>query len=146
VWEVNLFLIEGIIRDDGSEVDVQSESPEKRYEVRQQAPNEQLAKRMDNMDRNQIFLEYKEKEGKEYNENVLKNITTLKEKKIEIKETSEECQRTKDQIERIKALIQQKQETKNQDVTLKGRKLLTFYCRKYNKELLMKKNINTLRN
>ncbi len=100
------------------------------------------------MDRNQIFLEYKEKEGKEYNENVLKNITSLKEKKIEIKETSEECQRTKDQIERIKALIQQKQETKNQDVRRLGSffGLKFFFNRKFNKELLMKKNINILRN
>ena len=68
------------------------------------------------MDRNQIFLEYKEKEGKEYNENVVKNIITLKEKKQEIKEVSEECQQTREAMERYKSLIQQKQETKNQDV------------------------------
>jgi len=111
--------VEGLIREEASEINSQPESPSKKNDYYQQAPNEQL-KKMDNMDRNQIFLEYKEKEGKEYNENVVKNIITLKEKKQEIKEVSEECQQTREAMERYKSLIQQKQETKNQDEIQQG--------------------------
>ncbi len=91
-------------------------SPTKLGDTRQQAPSEQIAKKMDNIDRNQIFLEFRDKEGKEYNDSIVSNISTLKEKKEEIKETSELCQSLKTEMERFKALIQQKQETKNQDV------------------------------
>jgi len=51
---------------------------------------------------------------------VLKNIAALKEKKQEIKDLSEQCQKTKDEMEMYKQLIQQKQETKNQDEIQQG--------------------------
>jgi len=111
--------VDALIRDDASEQDVHLESP-KKNDFEQQPPSEQLTKKMEGMDRNQIFLDFKEKEGREYNENVLRNIATLKEKKKEIKEVSEQCQRTKDEMEMYKQLIQQKQETKNQDEIQQG--------------------------
>jgi len=111
--------VDALIRDDASEQDVQLESP-KRNDFEQQPPSEQLAKKMEGIDRNQIFLDFKDKEGREYNENVLKNIAALKEKKQEIKDLSEQCQKTKDEMEMYKQLIQQKQETKNQDEIQQG--------------------------
>lgn len=111
--------VESLIRDDNSEQDTHLESP-KKLDLDQQPRSEQLAKKMENIDRNQIFLDYKEKEGREFNEAVLKNISALKEKKEQIKEISEQCQKTKEEIERYKDLIQQKQETKNQDEIQQG--------------------------
>jgi len=104
--------------EDDDQNDSNPASPTKLADSRQQAPSEQIAKKMENIDRNQIFLEFRDKEGKEYNDSIVSNISTLKEKKEEIKETSELCQGLKTEMEKYKALIQRKQETKNQDVLI----------------------------
>jgi len=72
------------------------------------------------LDKNGIFQEYKEKEGKEYNESVLKNIAALKEKKEQIKEVSESCHDLKGEIDLKKAYIQKKQDQKNQEEIQQG--------------------------
>jgi len=82
--------------------------------------DEGLLKQMQNLDKNQIFSSFKDKEGKEYNESVIKNIAAMKEKKGEIKDLSERCQSTKENMDRLKNLIQQKQDTKNQEEIQQG--------------------------
>jgi len=77
-------------------------------------------KRVQGLDKNEIFQNFKEKEGKEYNESVLKNIAALKEKKEEIKQYSDKCHDTKVEIDRFKGLIQKKQDQKNQEEVRQG--------------------------
>jgi kinesin family protein 6/9 len=114
-------LADSLIRDDtmdqGQEDDV---GHEKAPVVEKKHHDENLLRQMQNLDKNQIFSQFKEKEGKEYNESVLKNICTMKEKKSDIKELSDRCQATKDNMDRLKEAIQQKQETKNQEEIQQG--------------------------
>jgi len=112
-------LADSLVRDETLD-EVQDEDLHEKPQVVEKKPDENLIKQMQNLDKNQIFNQFKEKEGKEYNESVLKNITALKEKKQDIKELSDKCQNTKDQMDRLKDLIQQKQETKNQEEIQQG--------------------------
>lgn len=44
-----------------------------------------------NVDKKQAYLDFSESEGKEYNDSILENINSLKERKQEIKEINELC-------------------------------------------------------
>jgi len=112
--------VENFVRQESFTQDVQVE-PIRPQQPRQQPRNEQqLVKKMENIDRNQVFLDFKDKEGKEHNDSVLTNINALKDKKQEIKDISDQCQKTKEEIDRLKTLIERKQETKNQDEIQQG--------------------------
>jgi len=113
-------LADSLVRDETLDEVQDDDLHEKPQVVEKKHPDENLIKQMQNLDKNQIFNQFKDKEGKEYNESVLKNIVALKEKKIDIKELSDKCQNTKDQMDRLKDMINQKQETKNQEEIQQG--------------------------
>lgn len=64
----------------------------------------------------QAFNDYKERDGKTFNDQIMNMITSLREKKESIKDIYELCQTIKAEMETRKAILQRKQDSKNQEV------------------------------
>jgi len=116
LFDIVVEKLDSLIRDETVDQADDDDEPQKVQEVNTKQTDPNILKTMQSLDKNEIFNQFKEKEGKEYNETVLKNIAALKEKKQEIKDLSEQCQQTKEHMDRLKFAIAQKQETKNQEV------------------------------
>lgn len=61
-----------------------------------------------NVDKKVAYSEFKDKEGREYNETITKNIESLKEKKEEIKSVTNQCNKVKSDIENLKVKLDKK--------------------------------------
>eukprot|EP01017_Pseudomicrothorax_dubius_P043087 TRINITY_DN7119_c0_g1_i1.p1 TRINITY_DN7119_c0_g1~~TRINITY_DN7119_c0_g1_i1.p1 ORF type:complete len:637 (+),score=183.18 TRINITY_DN7119_c0_g1_i1:353-2263(+) len=72
------------------------------------------------VDKNQLFLEFKGREGAEISDSITKNVYTLREKKEEAKAVSAEMATLKVEIERVKSDLSYKQEGKNQEEIQEG--------------------------
>jgi len=70
------------------------------------------------VDKKVAYQDFKEKEGKEYNDSIVSSIESLKEKKEEIKEITNSCNNVKAEIEGLKSKLDKKQSNKNQEVIL----------------------------
>jgi kinesin family protein 6/9 len=112
-------VIDTLLKDDKEEDDKVDMSPKVDL-TKKAVEDEALLKKLQNLDKNQVFLTFKEKEGKDFNDIILKNINDVKERKLEVKELIGESAKTKVQIERLKDLIHKKQETKNQEEIQQG--------------------------
>ncbi|KRX04254.1 P-loop containing nucleoside triphosphate hydrolase [Pseudocohnilembus persalinus] len=101
----------------------------------QQLPNEQIqvekiedpieaerkeSKKIVNIDKNEAYKIYKEGDGQEYNEQILTNISTLKQKKQEINQLTVLCTQIKQSIEDLKDQLDRKQANKNQEEIAHG--------------------------
>ncbi|KAL4442793.1 hypothetical protein ABPG74_010682 [Tetrahymena malaccensis] len=79
-----------------------------------------LENKIVNVDKKVAYQDFKEKEGKEYNDSIVKNIDALKEKKEEIKQVTNLCNDIKNEIENLKLKLDKKQANKNQEEILQG--------------------------
>jgi kinesin family protein 6/9 len=91
------------------------------------------------VDKNQLFGEFKNKEGLEINESIKKNMNDLADNKQEIKIFSSELVDVRKEIERVTADLQRKQEGKNQEVIN-----LAFLAKEHDRKC--KKALSTRRN
>lgn len=73
-----------------------------------------------NVDRQQVYLDYKNKEGLEYSNQITENFNNLQQRKQEIKEITQQAQQVKQQIDISKEKFDKKQEFKNQEEIQKG--------------------------
>lgn len=69
-----------------------------------------------NVDKKVAYQDFKDKEGKEFNDTIVYNIDSLKEKKEEIKKVTNLCNSIKTEIEDLKLKLDKKQANKNQEV------------------------------
>lgn len=66
-----------------------------------------------NVDRNQVYQQFREKEGKEYNDAIVKNANDLKERRKEVRSLTDMANKLKSDIEKLKTQLLNKQEGKN---------------------------------
>ena len=65
----------------------------------------QMDKKRKPIDKQQAFLEFKVNDGKQYEDQILSLRTDLKNKKLLVKELTEECNKCKREIDRVKEKI-----------------------------------------
>jgi len=68
--------------------------------------------------RNQAFLEYKQNEGRSFEENIRANQDELKQKKDEFNNLREQCNRAKNEIDSIKVNLDKKNDQKQKTLEL----------------------------
>ncbi|CAD8210486.1 unnamed protein product [Paramecium pentaurelia] len=101
--------------DDKAQQEIRKES-----QITEANKESTIEKRIVNVDKQQAFSDFKNKEGSSINQSIIENINQLKEKKDNILILSEVSIQLKNSIESNKAIIAQKQQNKNQEEIAQG--------------------------
>lgn len=71
-----------------------------------------MEKKRKPIDKQSAFLEYKQQEGKHYEDQIVSHRQELKDKKTRVKELTEVCNNTKKEIDSVKMKLDEKNEEK----------------------------------
>lgn len=99
------------MKGDSGAANEKPQSPERRARIENKIVD---------VDKKKAYTDFKDREGKEYNDSIVEAVESLKEKKEEIKYVTEQCNKIKVEIEQQKNLLDKKQANKNQEEIIQG--------------------------